>query len=835
MPLVRNYYRTPAVILIAMAILPTYHCHAIQHDPTPLKLEVLGKRGQTIAVVARYYDNRQLAASSEHRIELTREKTPLELDSSHSGVRLTISIPTVNTTSVLLRHNGKVVEQRTQTKIGVFEITYGDVSKEDPGFIPPRFLPSSSEKQFIRGFLEAIQRADTRPFVSAATSAHIDWQTLDAFSQACRKHLGPLHLGADSLDGWITWTEDPELRGMSGHLVFERGSCELTLVVRNEKVADISIDAPKLPSDWFTGPASSTAYQTQSVRLAERLFAGNPQGALELFSKVYQDEITIESLKKLSDALRENFGQAVLGEELKSAILGPIDPNNTTQVLKIVHLLKLNSGKTCISTVQFVFTCGTNEISRGRLATINIREAWSSAAPQQIEVASKSIESVFSSNNFLSLLHPDVLSITDSETVGSQLAQLNSAYDGSELSPDLDLWNVTTQGELAQASGSLSLTNGNIDVQIDFFNDQLIGFTLIGNQFSTSSLNWIVDKPNAAKTSQEFWTQLFNGNLNSAHEKLSAAFQQRLPLEQFRKMVESSPILKRGVPSQVSVSNVRLANRLQRTHPIMVTVFCIASFSDGTQQPLRCEFRIEDEKAEIFSFDTDFETVFPVPVDQELERILNAFRSEAPAPILKLVARNERNRIDTNILADFLENLREKLGHFASPKFASRVHQYKLGKRTERITGLLNSENAKSTVPFEFSTQAGSLKSFRFYSDELARFVDDQTDLSSSTTLVNRLFEAWLDQDNHQQLKAMLVPDLRDETTRLRFAEFRKRILAEEEYDHVSISSPVIDAEPNTVRHTCTVITTNGREIPLQIFTVFDATSVHIATVEFGL
>ncbi|MCA9134920.1 MAG: hypothetical protein KDA45_17245, partial [Planctomycetales bacterium] len=368
-------------------------------------------------------------------------------------------------------------------------------------------------------------------------------------------------------------------------------------------------------------------------------------------------------------------------------------------------------------------------------------------------------------SEFVSYHHPWVRNHLAAETLAELRRQVRGQWQALAGPVEWELWRVQELGKHLTASGPLPVQQGQLDVRAEFSEGQLLGLTLLGPSYATSTLDRFDGLQPLAESGRLFWNELLGGQIASAHARLAPAFRQQLPLQEFETLVAHSDIGQSPELSRIRWECTRLSTRLPRSEPIAFAAYYIAEFNDGSWRPLQCEFREREQQAgnfELLTFRDNVEAEFPVAGEATGEKILAAFLSGDPQQVIELTAEPERDRVQPQILQAFLNKLRKVAGSARLPERSRLMHVYAAGTRYERLSTALLLDDGQS-LPFEADMQLGAIRSFYFTSPELEAFAEEVENVADLELLGNEFFRYWLTENDLPQASQRLVPALRDE------------------------------------------------------------------------
>lgn len=749
------------------------------------RVAIEGPEGQLLVMTVGYFYAGELVKTVTSRVEIGGDDDDWQqLEFGHNGIQVVVAVPTSIPLTVKLLDGEQELVSRESVGIGNCEVRQGMVP-QDSVLELPRVLLNESEQAFARKFLTGLSSSDTESLVSKMPASNIDFQTLNAYCQSLHRFLGPIRNAEpkNDLDGWLSWDGSLGVRVLSGNVKFENGECRFALMVADDQLVDAVPKAKNMPEVWFAGPSSEEEYIAEAVRLAELLFAGEIPAARALFSRRYHDSITPQSLQELHRTLLERFGSKVLNAELKKTELLPYDEETRTRVLEITHALTLPSGKRCLSQVEVVFPCGPDIISRGNLASINIREAWQSAEPEIADGGFAGLRALADgeASEFASLLHPQAKLLFNAGTLFGNERPWVPSLGAMPEPPDWDRWVGQAQGANANIQGVLDGPLGKVSLRLDFADKQIVGATLLGAQSGFSSLDSIAQNYRDAAREQglSFWTSLFENDLDTAHSKLAPIFQERLPLADLRKMIEGSGFQQMAKLVAIEPANVRISNRLDRPLPVLVVAYFIASLENGTRQPLRCEFSLPESDAaaqlELVTFDSSFEAEFPTQdAAKKLDALASALASGSSQQVIGLLAEANRSFVDPVILDGFLKQLGLVAGDFRLAEPVQVVHEYRPGNRKERYAGKLL--GTKGEVPITAVFKFGQLLSFECTSDDLINFIGQVEGVDCFERVAVEFVKQWIEGEI-DEAQGRMISELRTDEIATKLRSWKEDLL----------------------------------------------------------
>lgn len=764
------------------------------------ELVLEGPEHQSAYAFVRYFNNRQCSQTVNIRMQIEDGASIEQLEFGHEGTRVLIAIPTSRPVTVSLRNGSQVVVQAQSDSSQVLELALGEIP-EDDSYVPPRVMLDDTEKAFVRSFLAAMVRADTKSLVSDSKAANIQWQTLDAYCSALQQELGPAEVSSD-LDGWLSWSGNLGTRVISGNIEFQRGNCQFSLMVIDGLLLDVVVHSGEMPIDWFQGPSSTTAYVEIGEVLARKLFdevtLESAAEIQQLFAPKYHPSVPVAGLQELSRSLRSEYGQRLEWVRWVNSEIEPYASGKQARILSVFHELCLKTGKHCISQSNFSFSSGPNVVGRGDLASVVVRETWPSAQPELAELASKVLRQLSSGEVRAEDFHPSVREIIDFESLHQAVSKIRTRFGKIEPEPDFSAWNADRTGENAFATGVVSSDIGPINVRFDFFEDALIGVTLLGHTQAWTSAVELRGDAEAAQMGERFWTHLFQRKYPDAHRLLSPEFKDNLPLSEFEKLVSRSDYGQNLEEVQISIEESLLVNRLDRPLPAMLTTYFLAKFQDGSYQPLRCEFARDEGQWELLNFSTDFQGRFPMDGKHEaFEALMEALSTRNSDALVWLLSDKLKARVEPAILSGFLRKLAAVTGNMSSTADYRQIHDYVLGGRYEHLSAELQTDTGP--LPLNATFQYGKLISFSLQSPNLAYFLDEIKSPECFDNLAVRMVEMWMKQED-SQIENQFVTELRSERLASRLSQLRSTLLVPfGNFVSTTVTKRVLDRAENSV------------------------------------
>ncbi len=746
-----------------------------QDLPIDPQLLLVGPAGQEVAVAASYYDDGQLTKTVAMRLKIRQGKTePLEF--GHAGLQLAITVPTAQPVTMVLMNGEEELSRLSVKSVGVARLKHGDVGDQPPP-IPPRALPDVSEKQVIERFMQCLQSAEARELVSTSPMANIEWETLNAYLRTLQLELGPVVEAMSSPDGWLSWEGRLGARVLSKRLQLEHGQCQISLMIVDNRLVDVEVDSPEMPDDWFDGPSSIDNYRQRSARLSKLVFEGKVGRVREMLAPPYRKEISDAELQQLSQHLRAQLGSDIQKIDFKGSKLHGGDEQAERPVLSVFHGITLDTDRRCISEVKFVFTSGRNRIGLGELASIDVREAFQSAAPELAQIAGETLRIVDGQRDpeLDRLWHPSCRAVLDSKAIEQRLQGLPNDMTGIEVDVDWDRWQAGRNESFAWARGPVSAAGGEVLMRVSFVDDQLFGFALESGNSVLSTFEHVAESDEIAEITGSFWRAIYEDELATAHALLAQGFQQQMPLDAFRELVQSSGLRAVGDKLVVRPVNVRLVSHPQRPALILTASYCDLLVGDQTLGSVRCILKQRESEAiwEVIDFSQDFDDQY-VTVDRQLVAQLGvALQSGQPSALRALQSKPDQQLGSPELAAAFLRRLHHVAGDIQVPDESLLRRSYEAGRRNDRITCRLHS--AAGSIPLTAEFRYGRLASFQLDLDGFGGFLSELNDTSVLEQAGLRFVDQW-----HSEAGSclpLMVRELRSESVQNRLRILRGKLV----------------------------------------------------------
>lgn len=782
--------------LVLYLLAPPCQAQEMLEDP---QLQLSGRAGQTVIYSVGYF-HEQLESETVHaRIELPADGSPLEpqkLQFGYSGMRIEIAVASAEPFTARLLDGENVVSQQQCQAVGTLRLEYGLLPASDPWSVP-RALLNGAEQQWVADFVAGMRAGEAEPLVSSSPIANIDWQTLSAYFAAVKGVLGqPLQQDIGTLaDGWIGWEGSLGARVLSGPVTFEKGRCDFKLMLVDGQLVDVVPNTTALPEDWFEEPPQPLdIYIQRAHSLARALLAGNVTGGQLLFSPRYHEELTLESLRELSGQLRLLVDDHQPEIVFQRSEFLPVGDTSYDKRLRLHSVLTCPSGQRCLSQVDFIFPSGAEVIGRGHLASIHIREAWTSAAPalasQQSELLAMigTIEAEAAAVKWLEKIHPQVKEHISPQELASFIAAAAEPLGQTVGEIDFDQWQASA-GAYSTAVGPVEFaTAPEARVQSNWLDGHWLGITLLAENFAASTHDLVPQYDDVQELSVRFWERLFEGNFPAAHACLAEDFQRRLSVEQLQELFEDAEFGTLARLRGVVFDRLRIADRDQRPLPVILTAYCIAEFEDGSYIPVSCEFTRsggQDANTQLLNFSTDVSATFPLATVGEAQMFWEAFSRADSDAVRRLVSEAMRARIQPEVLTAFLLELQQVLGSNdgeSSAWVGRTLRIYDSGRQLLQLNRGFAGPQGRVDVVAAF--ERGELRDFQFIHPTLETFVQRIENQALLDNHAQAFVEVWLSGDtsseeNAARVRMFLASELNNEVGIGHLVELHRQLLLE--------------------------------------------------------
>ncbi len=763
------------------------------------QLQFSGRPGQTVIYSVGYFHEQLASETVRSRVELPADGSPLEpqqLQFGYSGMRIEIAVASAEPFTARLLDGEKVVSERQCQAVGTIRLEYGQLPASDPWSVP-RALLNGAEQQWVADFVDAMRAGEVEPLVSSLPIANIDWQTLSAYFAAVKGALGqPLQRDGGTLaDGWIGWEGSLGARVLSGPVAFEKGRCDFKLMLVDGKLVDVVPSTSALPEDWFKErPQALEAYIQRAHTLARALLAGNIAGGQLLFSPRYHEEVTLESLRELSGELRVLVDDHQPEIVFQRSDFLPAGSDSFDMRLRLHSVLTSKNGQRCLSQVDFIFPSGAEVIGRGHLASIHIREAWTSAAPglasQQAELLGMigTMDAQDAAAQWLEKIHPQVKEHISPEELTRFIAAAAEQLGRPVAAIDFDQWQASA-GAYSTAVGPVEFTTAaEARVQSNWLDGHWLGISLLSDNFAASTHDLVSQYHDVQELGIRFWESLFEGNFPAAHACLAEDFQRRLSVEQLQELFESAEFGTLGRVRGVIYDRVRIADRDARPLPVMLTAYCIVEFDDGSYLPVSCEFTRSSTQAattQLLSFSTDVSGTFPLAAGAESQMFWEAFRGADSEAVSRLVSEATRARIQPEVLSAFLLELQQVLGSGSgdsSPWVGRTLRVYDSERQLMQLNRRMLGPRGRVDVLATF--ERGELRNFQFVHPALETYVGRVENKALLDTHARAFVDVWLSSntlrlDGTERLQPFLASELNNDAGLGRLVELHRQLSLE--------------------------------------------------------
>lgn len=785
-----------ALWLVLCLLAPPCLSQEVLEDP---QLQLSGRAGQTVIYSVGYF-HEQLESETVHvRVEIPADGSPLapqKLQFGYSGMRIEIAVASTEPFTARLLDGENVVSQQQCQAVGTFRLEYGLLPAGEPWSVP-RALLNGVEQRWVADFVAGMRAGEAEPLVSSSPIANIDWQTLSAYFAALKGVLGqPLQPDTGTLaDGWIGWEGSLGARVLSGPVAFEKGSCDFKLMLVDGQLVDVVPNTTALSEDWFEEPPQPLdIYIQRAHSLARALLAGNVAGGQLLFSPRYHEELTLESLRELSGQLRALVDDHQPEIVFQRSEFLPVGNTSYDKRLRLHSVLTSPNGQRCLSQVDFIFPSGAEVIGRGHLASIHIREAWPSAAPELASQQSAllavigTMQADDAAAKWLEKIHPQV-----KEHISPQELARFIAAAAEQLGPtvgeiDFDQWQASA-GAYSTAVGPVEFaTAPEARVQSNWMEGHWLGITVLTENFSASTHDLVPQYNDIQELAVRFWESLFKGDFPAAHVCLAEDFQRRLSVEQLQELFESAEFGTLARLRRVVFDRLRIADRDERPLPLMLTVYCVAEFEDGSYIPVSCEFIRsggQDASTQLLNFSTDVNATFPLAAAAEAQMFWEAFSRADSDAVRRLVSEAMRARIQPEVLTAFLLELQQVLGSSdeeSSAWVGRTLRIYDAGRQLLQLNRGFAGPQGRVEVVASF--ERGELRNFQFIHPALETFVGRSENQILLDNHAQAFVEVWLlgdtlSEENATRVRSFLASELNNEAGIGRLVELHRQLLLE--------------------------------------------------------
>lgn len=671
------------------------------------QLKLAGPDGQLVYVIVRYHDANQPARTVHMRLKVGQ---PQSLEFGHDATRVMVFVPCKQPVTATLLDGEDVLAQTTAADNAYGEMQHGEV---EDSYEPPRFELNDQELAYATEFLSGIAKAQLRSSVAESGLENIQPQTLQAYCNSLNKHLGKLKSDPE-LDGWLSWEGKLGTRVVAGASEFEKGSCEFQLVFSQGKLLDVLVSSEQMPDDWFQGPSDPQGFAGRAEELVRLMFSqelDSGEQAQMYFEGRYRKNTSVQQVQQLQKKLQEKYGSEIRTIRQLDSFLSPFVPDAKQRSWDLYQLVDFG-GEQCIAQTTFDFSSRSNFVGNGKLASINFRPSWPSVAPQQAKLVQEFLANCHEGEVDLSWFHPALKDLRDEEKLQLRLEQIADRFEQWSV-PELATWSADSQGKYSYARGKLKTNQGPVDAQFDFIDDKLLGVTLLSQEAAWSTLDCIRDPSAAGRVAHAFWSRIFSGDFYDAHSKLQEEFKEQLPRQRLEQVVTDSDFSAKTL-RRLKVFDQVFTQRVERSFPAVVSVYLVASFTDGSQQALRCELVQAQGKWKIVDFSSNFEArLVGVSELPQLKQLLESLQEGDASALTVMMAPRMRETVELPLLEAFLTHL-SSIEEFSESGLENNqsqrnVLEYFGGRRFESGEGPLRRRNsqAKLKATFEFEELVG--------------------------------------------------------------------------------------------------------------------------------
>lgn len=794
------HIRLLASLLLVLALQSTVLGQEFIGDP---RFEISGPSGQVVLVTTRYFEKEQIVRTEEKRIRISSGPAePSSLEIGYDGFRVLVTSPTKAAIRLRLKDGEELVEEKQSRGVETVAIGFGSARAVKAS--PTRSIRlSEQEAVFVRGALRTIANGETKELVSAKEFANIDWPTLDAFCSSLASTWGAAQPDLDKLDGWTSWPGSMGAKVFSGPLSYGAGTCFFTLMSVEGKLVDVLVEGDGLPEFWFAGPADNAPYIARADALTRLMFLGQLTQARSVFSPRVREDITVDTLQNIHKDLKSSFDSSVTKIEFKKAILGDYDDDGESRPLRIIHLIELGS-KRCLSLVDFEFLCGPQKIGRGDLVGVNFRETWPSSQPRLVELAREALPLITTGAGFDrygTLYHEQAKDLLSEQEFGEIAANVPGVVGKLSARPVWDLWRANGSGAAVFAEGPVQFENGTFNLHFDFAEDQLLGFSITGEQSSASTLGAIQNKLAYEEVGARFWKAVLESRSSDGYELLSGDFRAQLNRSQFIELINESRLAKQQ-PVEIEFIGARLSDRLDRPYAVMVSAYFMAR-RDSERLTLRVEFDPASDSGtepKIVDFSSGFATRFPTARSEPLANLLDALRQADSAALLALLPERDRAFVNAKVLNAFLKQASKLLADCQPRLPVYAMNFFQNGNYEQKYAASMLGE--KKEIPIWARFRFGELIGFEIVDPEIQHYGTQLVDEAIYTDVASAFVEGWFLQQN--KAEGWLQSGLRTQETARSLRTLRESILGLDgafraasasvyEWSNAAIPSPIVE------------------------------------------
>lgn len=746
MPLaVRRWLTTSACILISL--FSSFFLAAQEAN----KLIIQGPALENCEVTFRYFKARQIAKAVAIKVTILDGQIEEPIETGFDGVEVFVQSRATPIKATLRADNQELASEQLD-KPGSLKVTSGKIGRVD--YKPTEIDPSNTEFGIFETWVKAVNEQTTsQALVSDAPEAKIDFQCLDVFGRELLQRIGQIDLDK-SLAGLIAWNETGGTRMLSGVLYGQSGLCGVRLITVKGRLWDVQPNCAELPDSYFVEPLMTEPYVKKAAFLTQLLFSGDAKRAHQLYAAQFQEQVKVEQLAKLSETLKQRFGNEIRTMELKKTQLSEYDFAKKSRLLNVDLVVETKTGNRCISRVVYNIATDRTRVGKANLGAINVTQVFNSSHPQAAKVVQDLLEGIGASNKadqVVASLPAELAPKCDKGQLQAMFNRLTAQFKDQKPDIDFDLWTVTQHEKNVSASGPFKFGDKDCYAEFQFVGDaKLIGFSFYGPSLAESTMTMFQFPGSIAETGKRFWTALLSEQAEAAHAMLDKDFQSQFSLEDLKKQL-AEPEAKPSKFKSVSVDWVRMSNQIARPAELMATVFLTAEFEDGQITQVACDIALPEKEGEaiVYDFTNEFEIDFSVASiptvgsDRDAAAlVIEAFQSDSSEKLLSMINPGRREAIDQASLTAYLKNLREIMGKITGPTSIARIVDYQTGGKRYRCNFNLQCESGES-LPVEVWIYQGYLERFVVSHSRINDFVNLLTDKKGIHARVDSFVQAW--------------------------------------------------------------------------------------------
>lgn len=741
-------------------------------------LVIQGPELEVCEVTMRYYKARQLAKAMTTMVALMGGEIEEPLEPGFDGIEVFVRSAS-SPLDVSLRTGQKIVQKEQLKEPGTVTLRGGKIGRAP--FRPQDIELSESEAKLVRSLIDAfVDPASTQSLVLSAPASSVDYPCLDVFVRELPKLIGQVEAGETATAGWVGWQDELDNRVLGGVVRGQSGRCGLKLTLNKGMISNVQINCPLLPDNHLNEPLETAPYQALAEQITRSLFDGNAQKAHQLYSPIFQKEVSVEQLRQLSQNLHSRFGQKVVDLQPKQTELTAYNFEQRVTLLNVDSVVQLDTGATCISRVVFSIPSSRVQVGRGHLGAINVYQTFSSAHPQLAQRTETLLQQIVAGMQASQLIdsYPEPIQATAQKVqVQELLDRLASQLRDTQPEVDFERWTAQSHEGVVQASGPVRFGSSDYFVELHFLGeDRLIGISLYGPAMAESTLGLFDFDASTGETAKEFWTKLLKEDAQAAHAMLDAEFQAQFPLAELKKQLES-PDRTQSPPKQVVVEHLRLNDQAGSARPLMVNVYLMAELNNGEKLPLTCQVAWpaspeSDDWQKVFDFSNEFITDFPVssvPLSESKEdgakAAMQAFENFNQDQLLALIQPERRKAVDLAALEAYMSQLKQLSGGLKASGVMSRSVDYQTGVQTYRCNAIFQSES-NERFPLELWFSRGYLDRFTISHSKMSQFTGLLKDTSNIEKMIRKFIGSWFagSTDNRKYLLPLIATDTMQNT-----------------------------------------------------------------------